>query len=111
MPKTTPKQKQGDYSTVTLDNRVRVRLSKVKAGDVLKGEGEEGAKKSLKLPQAQKEKLESSVKQELEKAGLDTGGKRVGEDRVCTLKCNRVTSNLYNNALQFDPNQSLLISM
>lgn len=63
----------------SIENRVRVRVTRIKhaaptdGGTSLTGEGTED-KKMLELPEEQRKQLETTVKSELEKAGLETQG-------------------------------------
>ncbi|XP_046357552.2 protein OS-9-like [Haliotis rufescens] len=66
---TTSKDTPGTKGDVADDDRVKVRVTRVKAGDTVKD--------GTDVPDEQKQQLEQTVKDELIKAGLDTGGGKI----------------------------------
>ncbi|XP_067686141.1 protein OS-9-like isoform X2 [Haliotis asinina] len=68
-PITTTKDSPGTKGDVADDDRVKVRVTRVKTGDAVKD--------GVDVPDEQKQQLEQTVKDELIKAGLDTGGGKI----------------------------------
>ena len=64
--------------TTISDDRVRVRLTRIKEVPKGAGDGEGGdipkMPGEIQIPEEQKAQLESKMKTELEKAGMDTSG-------------------------------------
>ncbi|CAH1772846.1 unnamed protein product, partial [Owenia fusiformis] len=66
--------KPPDKTSTNDEENIKIRVTRLKAGESME---DINKKASLKIPDEQKEELENTVKEELEKAGLDTGGRPI----------------------------------